>query len=26
VSADALIERILKKVAPPDKPLTHPQA
>jgi MoxR-like ATPase len=26
VTADGLIERILKKVAPPDKPLTHPQA
>jgi MoxR-like ATPase len=26
VTADALIERILKKVSPPDKPLTHPQA
>jgi MoxR-like ATPase len=25
VTADALIERVLKKVAPPDKPLTHPQ-
>jgi MoxR-like ATPase len=26
ITADALIERLLKKVAPPDKPLTHPQA
>jgi MoxR-like ATPase len=26
ITADALIERVLKKVAPPDKPLTHPQA
>jgi MoxR-like ATPase len=25
ITADMLIERLLKKVAPPDKPLTHPQ-
>jgi MoxR-like ATPase len=25
ITADALIQRVLKKIAPPDKPLTHPK-
>jgi MoxR-like ATPase len=26
ITADALVARVLGKVPPPDKPLTHPQA